>query len=330
VSGGPESTTTNAGVPAPREPADAHLQQSAATPDEAPTRWSAGIPARVARPVAAVRQWFSNSAIGRLWHRLQLLDFINRGTLFAAVLLLSFVPFLITLQALEGRSVTTAVIRRFGLDRQAADDVGHVFTSASNASHAITGLSWVFFILGGLGAAAALQELYEHAFGLDRRGIRDTLRHLAWLATVVVAGALANWAGPWLHQVGSLLLYGAAALVAGTGFWWFTMWLLLAGRRGWRRLFPSALATGVCWVAATVVFRVTLSGMITSDYARYGPIGVVFAIMSVLVVIGLVIILGALAGVVWEERRAARAGQHHAPDGRRSGPLHATRDSDEG
>jgi membrane protein len=217
------------------------------------------------------------------------------------------VPFLITLQAFAGRSTATTVIARFGLDQQAADDVGHVFTSPANASHAITGLSYVFFVLGGIGAASALQELYEHAFGLERRGIRDGHRHLAWLVALVAAGALANWAGPWLRQVGGLLLYGVVTLVTATGFWWFTMRLLLAGRRSWRRLFPSALATGVCWPAMTVGFRLTMSGTITTDYAKHGPIGVVFAVMSVLIAIGVVIILGALTGVVWEERRSARA-----------------------
>ena len=35
---------------------------------------------------------------------------------------------------------------------------------------------------------------------------------------------------------------------------------------------------------------------------RYRPIGVVFALMSWLITIGVVIILGAVAGIVWQER----------------------------
>jgi membrane protein len=295
VTGEAESPPTGAGVPSPRE-----------APEDSTPAGGPRFPARLHDASRAVQQRYSGSAVEHLWKRLQLVDFINRGTLFAAVLLLCFVPFMITLQALEGRSATTTVIRRFGLDRQAAADVGHVFASPASASHAITGLSWVFFVLGGIGAAAALQELYEHAFGLPNRGWRDTHRQVAWLAAVVATGVLANRSGPWLHDHGRPVLYPLAALVSATLFWWFTMWLLLGGRRGWRRLFPSALATGVCSLGITIYFRFTMSGAITSGYAKYGPIGVVFVIMSVLVAVGVGVILGALAGAVWDERHAAR------------------------
>lgn len=317
----PRSTAASTGAPPPRSPTDGSARPAAGTGHDPPEEVHArGTRARWARRAAAVRRWWPNSAVGHLWGRLQVLDFVNRGMLFAAVLLLSFVPFMITLQALVGRSAATTVIRRFGLDQQAADDVGRVFTSPANAEHAITGLSWLFFVLAGVAAAAALQELYEHAFDLPHLGRRNTPRQVAWLAALIAMVALANWTAPWLHRVGGVLLDGVVALVSGTVFFWFTMWLLLAGRRGWRRLLPSAVATAVCWVGLTVGFRLTLSGDVTSDYAKYGPIGVVFAVMSVLIAVGVVIILGALAGVVWEERRAARAqpspsAESAAPDG---------------
>jgi membrane protein len=80
------------------------------------------------------------------------------------------------------------------------------------------------------------------------------------------------------------------------------MWFLLAGRISWRALFPSAVATAVFWLGMEAVFSLTFSGMIISDNHDYGPIGVVFALMSWLIAIGVVIILGAVAGVVWRER----------------------------
>jgi membrane protein len=42
--------------------------------------------------------------------------------------------------------------------------------------------------------------------------------------------------------------------------------------------------------------------MIISSCDRYGPIGVVFDIMSYFLAIGVVIILGAVLGIVWRER----------------------------
>ena len=230
------------------------------------------------------------------------MDFINRGILFAATLFLCFFPFLIVANALAGRSVASGLARHLGLNQQAAADVGGLFTSSAATSSAVTGTAWVFFILGGVAAAAAIQELYERAFELDRRGARDMLRGLIWLAVLVGCSVLAGWAEPELRGAGGPALLAVIGLVVFTGFWWFTIWFLLAGRISWRDLFPAAVATAVFWVGMEAVFSVVFSGIVTSDDKKYGPIGVVFALMSWLIAIGVVIILGAVAGIVWQER----------------------------
>jgi membrane protein len=237
-----------------------------------------------------------------LVRRLLAADVVNRGMLFAAVLLLCFVPFLIDLQSLAGRRQASGFVRRFGLSEQAASAVRQALTSPSGASATISGLSWVFFILGSLAAAASIQELYERIFEVEGRGFRDTPRRVAWLAAAVGFSLLASWVQPWLHHAGGIVLIAVVALVGATAFWWFSMWLLLAGKLAWRELFPSALATGIFWVGMVVVFRLTISGTIISNYRSYGPVGVVFAVMSVLIAIGVVIMLGALVGLAWRER----------------------------
>jgi membrane protein len=222
--------------------------------------------------------------------------------MFAATLLLCLFPFLIVANALAGRSAASELARRLGLDKQAAADVGGLFTSSAATSSDITGLAWVFFILGGIAAATAVQGLYERAFELEGRGARDMLRRLIWLAVLVGGAALAGWAGPGLRGAGGPVLLAVIGLVALTGFWWFTIWFLLAGRISWRHLFPAAVATAVFWLGMEAVFSVIFSGMVTSYDKKYGPIGVVFALMSWLIAIGVVIILGAAAGIVWDER----------------------------
>ena len=146
-----------------------------------------------------------------------------------------------------------------------------------------------------------VQELYLRAFGLDPRGVRDVLRKLISLGLTVGWLFLSGLVGPSVRAAGPVL-YGIVVLVAFTGFWWFTMRFLLAGRIPWQRLFPSAVATGLCWLGMVAVFSATFSGMVISSYDRYGPIGIVFDIMSYLLAIGVVIILGAVLGIVWQER----------------------------
>ena len=257
---------------------------------------------RVQRVAQARIEHWQNSALAR---RLQGAEVINRGLLFAAVLLLCFVPFLLVLQSLIGRNQASGLIKRFGLTTQAADAVRHALTSPSATSAAINGLSWVFFVVGGIAAAAAIQELYERVFEVRGRGFRDMPQRIAWLAVAVGVIFLDALAQPWVHRVGGIGLVGLFALIGGTAFWWFSMWLLLGGKLRWGALFPSALATGICFLGMEVVFRLTLSSTIVSDYKKYGAIGVVFAIMSLLIALGVVIMLGALLGIVWRERYKA-------------------------
>jgi membrane protein len=234
------------------------------------------------------------------------MDFINRGMLFAAVLLLCFFPFMIVLNALAGQSAVTSLTRHLGLNHQAADIVSRLFTSPQNTTSAITGVAWLFFILGGIAAAASIQGLFEASFNLEPRGMKNTLRQFIWLVILCGTAYLSGLAGPRLHSSAGPVVLALIGLVVFTGFWWFTMWFLLAGRVSWKDLFPAALATAICWVGMETVFSFIFSNTVISDNQKYGAIGVVFALMSWLIAIGIVIILGAIVGVVWQERRRDR------------------------
>jgi membrane protein len=263
---------------------------------------TAGLGHRIRRTTEAAKGKYTGSSAEHLWHRLDAMDFINRGMLFAATLLLCFFPFIIVANALAGRSAAEGLAKHLGLNKQAAADVGQLFTSTTATSNAITGTAWLFFILGGVAAATAIQQLYERAFDVESRGLKDMLRRLVWLAVLVGASALTGWAGPSLHDAGGPVLLGLIGLAALTAFWWFTLWFLLAGRVSGRQVFPSAMATAVCWLGMEVVFSFIFSSTIISDDKKYGTIGVVFALMSWFIAIGVVIILGAVVGVVWRER----------------------------
>jgi membrane protein len=70
----------------------------------------------------------------------------------------------------------------------------------------------------------------------------------------------------------------------------------------WRAVLPSAVATSLFWIGMDIVFALTFSNTVIANDKKYGPIGVIFALMSWLIAIGVVIILGAVAGIVWRER----------------------------
>ena len=267
---------------------------------------------RVRRAAEWAQEKYAGSLAEDVWRRLEALDVINRGMVFAATLLLCFFPFLIVVSALAGRPVADSLARFTGLNGQAAADVGHLFASSAATASAVVGTaSMVFFVFGGIAAAAALQEIYERAFELPHRRMKDIPRRLAWLAVLIGTSLLTGWAAPGLRQAGGPVLLAAAGLAWATGFWWLTMAILLAGRTSWRALFPAACATGVLYVAMQAVFAVFFSAMVISDETRYGPIGIIFALLSYLIAIGVVVILGAATGLAWHQRRSGNSQAGH-------------------
>jgi membrane protein len=246
---------------------------------------------------------YAGSLAEQLWAQLRAVDFIDRAVVFAATLLLSLLPFIIVASALAGKSVVRQLARHLGLNTPAAAAVCRLFASSAATSHAVSGTaSAVLFVVGGIAAAAALQELYERMFGVDRRGFKDMHRQLTWLGALLGCSVLAGWANPHLLRVGGPILLGLIGFVFFIGFFWFSIWLLLAGRKSWRELFPAACASAVFWLGLHVVFSLFFSSLVVAQDKEYGPIGTVFALMTYLIGVGVVVILGAAVGIVWHDR----------------------------
>jgi membrane protein len=182
-----------------------------------------------------------------------------------------------------GGVMAREVTRQTGLNSQAAADIGHLFASSAATTRAVVGTTtMVFFVFGGIFAAAALQQIYEQAFDLPHRRIKDLPHRLAWLAVLIGASLLSGWAGPGLRHAGGPALLAVTGLVCATGF---------------------------------------------GGEHTYGPIGTIFAVLSYLIAIGVVVILGAVAGRAWHERSpgTSETGQLTLPSTRTHGAPAAAR-----
>jgi membrane protein len=261
------------------------------------------LPARF-KALTWARDRFEGSLAQSFLARLKALDFADQAMLFGAGLLVSLLPFVILLSALASQRVDDDIALRLGLDRRAAGIVDELFTSAPATLDAATATSLVFLIAGTLAVASSLQQIYEKVFRQDHRGTRNLYRLLTWIVLLGLAVVLESLterpvssavAGDWLAPLVTVAIM--------TPFFWWTMHFLLAGRVRWYTLLPSAIATGVFYGGLGVFSRFYFSGTIISDSKTYGTIGAIFAIMTWFIAIGAVIILGAVAGVVWEERR---------------------------
>ena len=258
----------------------------------------------VGKALSAARDRFEGSRAQSFLVRLKALDFADQAMLFGAGLLVSLLPFVILLSAFASQRVDDDISLRLGLDRRAAGIVDHLFTSAPASLNVGTATSLVFLIAGMLAVASSLQQIYEKVFGQEHRGVRDLYRSLTWIVVLCLTVVLESLAErPVSHAVAGGWLAPLVTAAIMTPFFWWTMHFLLAGRVPWRKLLPSAIITGVFYGGLGIFSKFYFSETIISDSKTYGTIGAIFGIMTWFIAIGAVVILGAVAGVVWEDRK---------------------------
>ncbi len=254
----------------------------------------------------AIAQRLRSQQAGRLWDRLNAVDFFGHSFQLAALAILCFFPFLMVVTAAAGRAAAELVVGWIGLNHAAAAAVATLF-KPSPASGTLTVTSACLLILGAMAVARTLQSWYQTVFEVPGRGWRDTPVQMCWLAALFAYGAAQAAIGRALGGAGGPVLQGLAGFVLATFFWWWSMKLLLAGGVPWRSLLPAAAATSVCWVGLGEFSARYFSTAIVANEHSYGPIGVVMVILSWLVAVGVVVHLGSVIGCLYLERR----GQPH-------------------
>ena len=240
----------------------------------------------------AVGRRVEESGAGRLWGRLSAVDFFGHSFQLASLAFLCFFPFLIVITAAAGREAALVVVSWLGLNQQAAQAVASLFVPATT-SYTLTVTSAVLLLLGAVAVAGTLQSWYRMLFNVHGGGWRNTVAQLAWLAGLLVYSAAQAGLG---RASDGWLLPSLIGFLWAVVFWWGSMYVLLAGAVTWRALFPSALVTSVCWTGLGVFSAHYFSATIVANEQKFGPIGVVMALLSWLVAVGVIIHLGAVAG----------------------------------
>jgi len=234
---------------------------------------------------------------------------MNKALLLSALALMLFIPALITVAAVlpvgSDHGVAAGWTRRLGLSSHAAHDLRQLFTTRNTVAGSTTALSSLITVLFAFGWPAELARGYQIIWGLAPQGWRSAWRALVWLVAFFGVVAAAAGAGAIAGGVGGALIGGVISLPLVLGWAWWTQHLLLGGRIPWRLLFPGAVATAVGLLGLRVTMAFYLSGAIVSNYDRYGPVGVIFALLSWIIGFCVVMLGGALAGHTYLHRRGA-------------------------
>jgi membrane protein len=274
---------------------------------------------RIVARVTSTKERIDSSSVGHVQRRLVQADLTNQAMILAALALSLMLPVLVTVAALLplGRddSLPALVGTRLGLSSSAIADLQKLFPTRDAVRGASTVFGSIFTLLSAYAWPTALQRGYEIAWGVPSQGWRGLWRPLVWLTGFVAAGAAllllprSSLADP-LRTILLLLLWTPVLF----GWSWWTQHFLLRGAVSWRALLPGAIAMTVGLVALRAFAAVWLSRAIHYNFGRYGPLGIVFMLLTWLIALSVVMLGGPVLGAALHERRAQKQAEPAATE----------------
>jgi membrane protein len=228
---------------------------------------------------------------------------IDRGAALGAQAFSALIPLLIVYSAFvtraEGRGFADRLVKVFHLKGSAATSLRTAFAPPQAVESSINVLGGALLVVSALSFTRALQRLYQLSWDQPPLGVRATKWGLIWLGLIIVVGSIRPLLLHGIHGVPSLTV----SLAINTLIWLATPYVLLGRRVGWRRLLPSAILTAVGMTALSVSSAIWMPRTVATSAARFGVIGVAFALLSWLVAAGVVLVATAAAGRAFDARR---------------------------
>jgi membrane protein len=212
------------------------------------------------------------------------------------------IPLLIVVAAAASRQGPTALAdrmaARFHVTGASADAIRALFERPPGATGAITIAGSVVLLFSLLSLTRSLQRLYETAWQLPSAGVRGTLNGVTAVGMLLTSLVVLSLLVGLLRQAPAGTVWAFLARVVGyTAVWLLLQRLLLSRRVPVRRLLPGAIVAGAGSVVLNVYSAVWMPRVIETNAERYGIIGITFAMLTWLIVVGFCVVVVAVIGV---------------------------------
>jgi uncharacterized BrkB/YihY/UPF0761 family membrane protein len=263
--------------------------------------------------------WLRPEFVLRVVNRFQKLAGFDRAVALASAALTALIPLAIVASSvaseLGGKGTADRIIDRYELTGGGAEAVRDIFAPPTGTSTTLGIVGFLFLMVTVLSFSRAIQRLVEQAWELSPLSVRNTFNGLLWIAGLALYAALSGL----LHSgLGRSRLELSAALVGVPLTVAFLIWsgrVLSAKRIDRHTLLPFGIVGAVLLAGASVAATVYVPHLFSSYATRYGVIGAVFAMISVLF-IGMVIVVGSAAAgrEIEDELGRIRRGEKPADD----------------
>jgi membrane protein len=263
--------------------------------------------------------WLRPEFVLRAVNRFQKVAGFDRSIALASSALTALIPLAILISSvssqLGGKDTADRIIARYELTGGGAEAVRDVFAPPSGTNTTVGVFGFLFLLVAVLSFSRATQRMFEQTWELESLSVRNTLNGMLWivgLAAYVALGSLLHAAlGQTRVDIGPTLLIAPLSAV-------FLLWsgsVLTARRIGRRELLPFALIGSVLLAAYSIGAEVYVPHLFSTYASRYGVIGAVFAMISALFCIMVILVGSATAGrEVTDELERIRRGERPAED----------------
>lgn len=214
--------------------------------------------------------------------------------LFALFALCVLAVALVGIVATDNDHVAEDIVSWLGLHGDAATTVTDAVNTAAHSARVASILGLVGLVWTGSSLAVAVASAYDVAWGVSSRASRARVVGLGWLAASGVLLVIGSLVTAGLSELPVLVapLVLALSLTVNTVLWLWTSWIL-PNRPGppWRTLVPGAIVGAIGLEALKLVGAYVVPRMVAKSSALYGTIGVVFALIAWLWLLGRLVVL---------------------------------------
>jgi uncharacterized BrkB/YihY/UPF0761 family membrane protein len=263
--------------------------------------------------------WLRPEFLLRVVNRFQKVAGFDRSIALASGALTAIIPLTIATSALSsqlgGKDTAARIIERYDLTGGGAQAVNDIFSPPSGTSTSVGIMGFLFLIVAVLSFSRAVQRLFEQTWALNSLSVRNSFNGLLWIGGLTVYVALSGGLQAVLGHSRFDLTATLLAMPLSAVFLNWSGWVLSAKRIARRELVPFALLGSALLALYSIGAAVYVPHLFSTYATRYGVIGAVFAMISALFCVMVILVGTAAAGrEIHDELDRIRRGERPAVD----------------
>ena len=252
------------------------------------------------RVVRTLTFWLRPEFLLRVVSRFQKVAGFDRSIALASGALTAMIPLAIVASALStqlgGKDTAERIIHRYDLTGGGAEAVNDIFSPPSGTDTSIGIIGVLFLTVAVLSFSRGVQRLFEQTWELDPLSVRNTFNGLLWIGGFTLflsfSGVLHGVLGHSRLDLTATLLGVPLSAV----FLIWSGWMLSAKRIERRALVPFGLLGSALFALYSIGASVYVPHLFSTYASRYGVIGAVFAMISALFCVMVILVGAATAG----------------------------------